>query len=176
MKTFLPTLFLLSFFCIPKNAISSNGINAQTSADSLRIIELDQYWELLTTAVLNGDFETYSNGYHKDAVVIFAMGKNKTSMPISKALTSWKRLFIDTKNGKIQSEVQFRFSQRIGDESTAHETGIFIYKNLDNNGKILEEYIIHFEMLLVKRNNKWLGLMEYQKSEATKAEWDALQN
>ena len=70
--------------------------------------------------------------------------------------------------------IELRFSQRIGNETTAHETGIFIFRTTDTNTNVSNEYIIPFEMLLVKRNNKWYGLMEHQKPFATREEWDAL--
>ena len=64
------------------------------------------------------------------------------------------------------------WSMRMGDETTAHETGIFLYKSTTAEGKPIEEYV-HFEGLLIK-TDRWRILMEYQKSKATKAEWDAL--
>jgi len=79
------------------------------------------------TAVTNDslritDFEGYAAGYHEDAVVVFTTGKNKTSVSISKALANWKPGFIDTKAGKTVNNVTFRFAQRVGSETTAHET------------------------------------------------------
>ena len=74
----------------------------------------------------------------------------------------------------MKASVEFRFSQRIGNETTAHDTGIFVYTSADKNGKITGKYITHFEMLLVKRNNTWLAMMEYQKSDGTQEEWEAL--
>lgn len=159
------------------NAITKNKIvnfNIQTTKDSMRLAELNRYWVELARTVRDGDFEGYGAAYHEDAVVIFASGKNKVSIPISKALTNWKQGFIDTKKGKNKSDVEFRFSQRIGDETTAHETGIFLYTSSDSNGENKIQHFTHFEMLLVKRNNKWLGVMEYQKSNATLEEWEAL--
>ena len=88
----------------------------------------------------------------------------------SKALERWRQEFLDTKAGKFKANVEFRFSQRLGDETTAHETGIFLYSTRDDPAP--QEYI-HFEVLLVKRDN-WKTLMEYQKSKATRAEWEAL--
>ena len=41
---------------------------------------------------------------------------------------------MDTKAGKIRASVEFRFSQRIGGETTAHETGIFLYTATDADG------------------------------------------
>lgn len=143
--------------------------------DSLRLVELDRYWAELSRTVREGDFEGYAAAYHPDAVVIFATGENKTSVPISTALANWKQGFLDTKAGKQGGEVAFRFSQRIGDPTTAHETGIFQYRSTDADGQTIGEYRVHFEMLMVKQNGNWYGLMEYQKSAATEEEWMTLQ-
>jgi hypothetical protein len=70
--------------------------------------------------------------------------------------------------------VQFCFSQRIGGETTAHETGIFYFTSHDGKGKLLSEAYIHFEELVVKQGDKWQCMMEFQKSVATREEWDAL--
>lgn len=148
----------------------------ETQKDSSRLAELDRYWAELARTVQEGDFEGYGASYHKDAVVVFATGKNKTSVTLSKALAGWKEGFMKTKEGKQNDAVQFRFSQRIGDENTAHETGIFHFVSKDANGKLIGEYTLHFEMLLIKRDGKWYGLMEHQKSAATEEEWRALKS
>ncbi len=147
----------------------------ETANDSLRILELNDFWNELSRTVKEGDFEGYKATYHEDAVVIFATGENKVSIPISKALANWKQGFNDTKAGKTQGSVEFRFSQRIGDSTTAHETGIFLYQSYDGNGKNISNSFVHFEMLFVKQKGVWLGLMEYQKSKATQEEWELLE-
>ncbi len=139
-----------------------------------RIAELDRYWKETSRIVKEGDYEGYSASYHKDAVVVFVVGENKTTVSISKALENWKQGFIDVKAGKKQDHVEFRFSRRIGDETTAHDTGIFHFTSIDGSGKITTDVYINFEMLFVKQNGKWLGLMENQKSTATKEDWEAL--
>jgi len=175
MKNLLLILSFLSFINISSLEENKKSIlKSDFLQESSRIQELDAYWNALAKTVKTGDFEGYRDGYHKDAVIVFASGKNKTSVPIQKALDGWKQGFIDTKNGKNKSHVAFRFSQRIGDATTAHETGIFLYVTSDADGKNKKEYPTHFEMLLVKKHGKWLGVMEYQKSNATLKEWNAL--
>ena len=146
---------------------------AASSADSIRLVELNQYWAELSRTVREGDFEGYKATYHQDAVCVFTTGKNKTSSPISEQLDLWKPGFIDTKSGKTRSNVEFRFSQRVGSPTTAHETGIFYFTSTDKDGKP-SGGMVHFESLLIKQNGKWLATMEYQKSKATKEEWEAL--
>ena len=154
------TLFIFVLIANIETARANNHIrdvidSIETRKDSTRLAELDRFWVELARTVNEGDFEGYEATYHKDAVVVFATGKNKTSVSISKALAGWKEGFIKTKEGKQNDAVQFRFSQRIGDESTAHETGIFRFTSKDSIGKLIAKYTLHFEMLLIKRDGKW---------------------
>ena len=164
---FLTTL-LLTFLTVTKTI-------AQSEADQLRKSEIDKsYWSEISRTVKEGDFEGYNATCHENAVLVTTSGKNKQSYPMTKALAGWKQGFLNTKQGKQMDNVQFRFSQRIGDETTAHETGIFYFTSHDGTGKLISEGYTHLEALLVKRDGKWLCLMEYQKAKASKEEWDAL--
>jgi ketosteroid isomerase-like protein len=169
---FLLTLLFVGNFCIAKSNKSLEEITEST--DSIRISELDAFYIELARTVQEGDFEGYGATYHEDAVVVFAGDKNKVSYPISKALSNWKQGFIDTKEGKQNDNVEFRFSQRVGDETTAHDTGIFHFTSKNKSGEVLRDSFVHFEMLLVKKENTWLAVMEYQKSAATTDDWVAL--
>jgi ketosteroid isomerase-like protein len=142
--------------------------------DSSRISDLDDFYKELSRTVREGDFEGYGATYHEDAVVVFAGTNTKISYPISRALVNWKQGFTNTRLGKQSDNVEFRFSQRISDETTAHDTGIFHFTSVDKKGNKLRESYVHFEMLLVKKNDTWLALMEYQRSTATLKEWEAL--
>ena len=143
--------------------------------DSTRVAELDRFWNEVSRTVRAGDFEGYKATYHEDAVVVFTTSENKASKSIRTALADWKDDFTDVQSGKRANSVEFRFSQRIGSETSAHETGIFHYTSVDSSGKSVADAYVFFEALLVKREGKWLMVMEYQKSKTTKKEWDALQ-
>jgi serine-type D-Ala-D-Ala carboxypeptidase/endopeptidase len=148
---------------------------SQSATDLARIAEIDRsYWAEISRTVKEGDFEGYKATCHENAVLVSTSGKNKNSVPMTAALARWKQGFLDTKQGKQLDNVRFRFSQRIGDETTAHETGIFYFTSHDSTGKLIAESYTHLEALLVKRGDKWLCLMEYQKAKATREEWDAL--
>lgn len=157
------------------NNLNDTNSKMATQNDSLRLSELDHFWAEVSRTVHDGDFEGYAATYHEDAVVVFTTGENKASVAIANALANWKQGFIDTKEGKTQPSVEFRFSQRVGDENTAHETGIFSFQSNDVSDTINPKRFIHFNALLVKRNNVWLMVMEYQKSKATQEEWDLLE-
>ena len=139
--------------------------------EKARHAELDAYWAEVSRTVKEGDFEGYAAGCHEEAV--FVSGIKMAAYPLSKALARWKQEFVDTKAGKRISNVTFRFSQRLGDATTAHETGIFVYSFQQGTEEPRKEFI-HFEALLVKKQGGWKILMEYQKSAATEAEWAAL--
>ncbi len=136
-----------------------------------RIIELDAFWAEISRSVKEGDFEAYAASCHPEGVLV--SGSKKSSSPLSVALARWKKEFVATKSKKLKTTVEFRFSQRLSDETTAHETGIFLYSSVHADGKYSQEYI-HFEELLVKKNGHWKTLMEYQKYKVSPKEWDAL--
>jgi hypothetical protein len=146
---------------------------ASTAADKkdARLAQLDAYWAEVSRSVREGDFEGYKATCDPQGVLVSV--SKMISTPLSVALARWEKDFTDTKSGKVKATVEFKFSQRVGDKTTAHETGIFLYSTLDSKGKRNQEYL-HFETLLVKRKDGWKTLMEYQKTKATQKKWDAL--
>ncbi|WNC73399.1 hypothetical protein RGQ13_05240 [Thalassotalea psychrophila] len=125
----------------------------------------------MENAVMAGDFNAYQAAYHDDAILV--SGFSNTSYPIATAMKRWKQGFDDTKAGKVKVSLQFKLSKRFHDETTAHETGMFRYATIDADGKE-DVFIAHMNALLVKKSGKWLMMMEFQKSKATQAEWDAV--
>jgi hypothetical protein len=159
MKSLLCLLILLS------------AHSAVRADEKSRLLELDAYWKEVSRAVTEGDFDGYKVTCHVDGVLV--SGSKKTCTPLAVALERWKPEFVNTKSGKMKASVEFRFSRRLGDETTAHETGMFLYSSTDSEGKTTAAYI-HMEALLLKRDGQWKIMMEYQKSEASKMEWEAL--
>ncbi len=137
-----------------------------------RLAELDAFWAEVSRAVRTGDFEAYKATCHSEGVLV--SGTKNMSQPLSDALARWKKEFVATKTGEMKASVEFKFSARLGDSTTAHETGIFCYSTVDSEGNSKDEYV-HLEGLLVKQDGKWKTLMEYQKSKATLDEWKALE-
>ena len=135
------------------------------------VSDLDAFWAEMSRTVGEGDFEGYGALYHEDAVLV--SGFQNTSSPISDALARWEQLFIETRSGAAEAAVSFRFSRRFHDGTTAHETGIFNYRFQPADGDLQDQYV-HFQALLVKKDGRWLMVMEYQLSPATAEEWEAL--
>ena len=161
MKTILALLFLFPLLLLAEDA----------DTEKIRLKQLDAYWAEVSRAVTSGDFAAYEATCHPDGVLV--SGSKKTSSPLADALKRWKKEFDATKNGEMKASVEFKFSQRFGDATTAHETGIFLYSATGPDGKMVHDYI-HFEALLLKRDGRWKITMEYQKSKATAAEFEAL--
>ena len=158
-KFFQASLFLFTFFL--------GGI--LLAGDTVG--ELDEYWNRVSKAVRTGDLEAYRATCHQDGVLI--SGKAKKSELLSQALIRWGKEFADTKAGKMQADVKFRFSERIVGKDTAHERGIFLYSSKKKGEEWKKDYV-HFEALLVKKNGEWKILMEFQKSSATQKEWESM--
>lgn len=131
--------------------------------------ELDGYWAELSRTVEEGDFEGYGALYHPDAVLVVG---GQASMAIAQALNGWKQLFVDTAEGTAEASVEFRFTDRVNSEDTAHETGMFAY-SFAPAGQEAQVSAVHFTALLVKREGKWLMVMEHQKQAASDEEWEA---
>jgi hypothetical protein len=138
--------------------------------NSQRLAELDSYWAEVSRCVNEGDFAGYKATCHKDGVIV--SGSKNKAYPLSVALKRWEKDFTDTKSGKVKASVEFRFGKRLGDSTTAHETGMFLYTSVKPDGTITKDYI-HLEALLLKRGT-WKIMMEYQKSRGTKDQWNKL--
>ncbi len=147
-------------------------ISSDVFADDTILAELDAVWAEMSRAVAQGDIEGYRASFHRDAVLV--KGADKTSYSIDKAFLRWQSGFIETKEGRRTANVNFRFSKRFHDQSTAYETGIFYFYAIDEAGK-REDHYVHLEALLVKKSGKWLMMMEFQKAPATKPQWDLLE-
>ena len=131
--------------------------------------ELDAFWARVSRAVAEGDYAAYAATYHPDAVLV--NGLNGKSYPIADALAGWREGFEDTRAGVIEASVEFRFTARLHDASTAHESGLFRYVSRTPGGSSIEQ-ILSFEALLVKKG-EWKMLMEFQRSLSSREDWDA---
>jgi ketosteroid isomerase-like protein len=151
--------------------LSLRPLLADAQPDPARLKQLDAYWAGVSGAVASGDFAAYAATCHPEGVLV--SGSKKSCAPLADALKRWRKEFDDTKSGAMKARVEFRFSQRLGDATTAHETGMFLYTATDRDGKETREYI-HFEGLLVKHEGCWKIVMEYQKSQGTREEYEAL--
>ena len=164
LKKLLP--FLAASLLAPCLMADESNSSERAAADAARLAELDSYWATVARAVKSGDFALYRSTCHPEGILV--AGTRKNSEPLSQALARWKKEFDATRDGTRTSGLALRFSQRIGDATTAHETGMFLYTATTAEGKKIREFI-HLEALLTKTKDGWKILMEYQKSVGTEA-------
>ncbi len=150
-------------------ALAAALLGFPAAAPAQLTTELDAYWAEISRTVVEGDFEGYSSLYHPDAVLVM-LGTG--SVPIGDALASWKQGFDETREGRSKAGVEFQFTRRLNDATTAHEMGMFRY-TFQPEGGAETVAVVWFEALLVKKNGRWLMVMEFQKEAATDAEWAA---
>jgi len=153
-------------------AIRSLRVTPVEESHTTRNPELDAYWAEVSRSVREGDFDAYVKTCHPEAVLI--SGIRGTTQPLTTALARWRKDFADTREGKVRGNVEFRFSKRIGDFTSAHEVGIFRYTTLSDNAPPKYDYM-HLDAILVKRDGTWQILIENQLGLATEAEWNALE-
>jgi ketosteroid isomerase-like protein len=123
----------------------------------------------VTASVANDDIVAMGRVYHPAAVLVTKAG----TKPIAAALDGWGKDIVVAKKNGVRATVEFRFSSRRDDATTAFETGIFKYTTTDRAGVSKPGYT-QMEALLVKHDGKWRLVMERQLESTTEAAWNAL--
>ena len=149
--------------------VSAQGTTTATAVSaSSREIDND-VWSVLVATVASDDIVGMGNVYFPDAVLVTPRG----TTPIKATLERWGRDMVAAKAKGNRATVEFRFSRRQDDATTAFEAGIFNYTVIEKSGASSPKFY-PFELLMVKTNGKWRVLMERQFAEVTQAEWDKL--
>ena len=140
-----------------------------TTLEAQVVAELDALWERVAQSVRTGDPDLYLSTYHPDAV--FVSARRGISRTVVDDVEANRGAWRATAEGRADRDIEFRFTRRIHDERSAHETGIFRYSSVEDGARTV--VTIHFSAALVKVAGEWLQLLEYQDSDATDAEWEA---
>jgi hypothetical protein len=135
---------------------------------SSREIDAD-VWSVLIATVASDDIVRMGSVYFPEAVLVGPRG----TRPIKATLEGWGRDMVAAKAKGNRATVEFRFSQRQDDATTAFDTGIFKYTVIEKSG-VSSPKFYPFELLLAKTNGKWRVLMERQFAEVTQEAWDKL--
>lgn len=143
-------------------------LSAQGAASSSGAIDA-QVWAAISTTVLEHDIAGMAATYHPDAVLVTTQG----TMPIAQALAGWGQSMEAMKRDGSRASVAFRFSLRQDGAETAFESGMFNYAVTDSAG-VTTRYIVPFEALLVRRDARWLVVMERQLAAVDESAWNAM--
>ena len=126
-------------------------------------------WNVISATVAAGDLAGMAATYHADAVLVSSKG----TVAIARQLVEWGEGMERARLEGRSASVSFRFSSRQDDETTAFERGVFRYAETDADG-VEEPVFIPFEALLVKKDGRWLIVMERQHEATDESAWSAL--
>ena len=160
----IPGILFLGAVSLSAQASSNTPPTAQISAEIDR-----EVWAVLVKTVATDDIAGMGAVYIPDAVLVNA----RQTSPIKETLAGWGRDMVAAKAKGNRAEVEFRFSRRTDNPSTAFESGMFRYTVIEKSGAKTSK-IYPFEQLLAKVNGKWRILMERQFAEVAEAEWEKL--
>ena len=160
----LATLAVAVWFVSVVNAGASQTAKASSSQEIDRDV-----WSVLIETVATDDIVGMGRTYFPDAVLVSPRGTSA----IKATLERWGSDMVAAKARGDKATVEFRFSRRQDDSTTAFEAGIFKYTVIAKSGAATPKFY-PFEQLLAKTNGKWRVLMERQFAEVTQAEWDKL--
>jgi len=141
---------------------------SQSAAASSAEIDRD-VWSVFVATVAADDIVGMGRAYFPDAVLVSPKG----TRPIKATLEGWGRDMVAAKSRGDRATVEFRFSRRQDDSTTAFEAGIFKYTVIARSGASTPKFY-PFEELLVKTDGKWRVLMERQFDLDTEDAWDKL--
>jgi hypothetical protein len=151
-------------------AVGLCGASAQAQSAGSSSHEIDtDIWSVFVATVAADDIVGMGSAYFPNAVLVRPRGTD----PIKETLDRWGRDMIAAKAKGNRATVEFRFSQRQDDATTAFEAGIFKYTVIEKTGASSSKFY-PFEELLAKINGKWRVLMERQFAEVTEEEWNKL--
>jgi ketosteroid isomerase-like protein len=149
------------------SAAVSDGASQSAAASSA---EIDRdVWSVFVATVAADDIAGMGRVYFPDAVLVSPKG----TRPIKATLEGWGRDMVAAKSRGDRATVEFRFSRRQDDSTTAFEAGIFKYAVIARSGASTPKFY-PFEELLVKTDGKWRVLMERQFDLVTEDAWDKL--
>lgn len=135
--------------------------------DSVRT-ELDAFWTEVVRSVVEWDVDAQKATYHPDAVSV-------TGDSISYSTRSMAAAFAEAAPEAVANPprnpgLEFRWSSRVHDATTAHEVGLY---HFSAEGR--SDFYGGVESYLVKKDGRWMILVEIQRREGvSKSEWDAL--
>lgn len=164
----MPRHFATTVIALWSIVVVSTSASQAVPASTTQEIDRD-VWAVLIATVAADDIDGMGRTYFPDAVLV----SPTATRSIKDTLEGWGRDMAAAKSRGDKATVEFRFSRRQDDSTTAFEAGIFKYTVIAKSGAATPRFY-PFEMLLAKTSGKWRVLMERQFAEVTEDAWDKL--
>ncbi len=131
--------------------------------------ELDAYWAEVVRSVVEWDLEAQKSAYHPDAISAFGDADSYSTRLMAEL---YEEIEADPDaQPPVNPGLEFRFSSRVHDASSAHEVGMYHFWA---DGR--SDFFGLVEAYLVKKDGRWVSLLDIRRGEngRSRAEWDAL--
>lgn len=117
--------------------VSTSAVASQSPAASPSTPELDrEIWSVLVATVANDDIAGMGAVYFPNAVLVSPSG----TTPIKETLERWGRDMVAAKAKGNRASVEFRFTQRLDNATTAFDAGLFKYTVIEKSGAASSKY------------------------------------
>ncbi|CAL2077646.1 nuclear transport factor 2 family protein [Tenacibaculum sp. 190524A02b] len=124
--------------------------------------EINIVWAKFYKAFETLDAEIMAEIHDKDLIRISG-GKRISNY--TTYINSYKKRFASAQNNGMTNTIALRFFERINNDSIASERGVYQLTRL-NKQKNKKVYYGQFHVLLVKKNNTWKIIMDYDSNES----------
>ena len=141
----------------------TTGLQPSIAQQSEQLLQINsQVWEKFYKAFEDLDYRLMAEIHTKDLVRIPA--NQHTILDYDTYINNYKTQFHQAREDKISQSISLRFLERITNDSTASERGIYRF-SINPGAENEQHYYGKFHVLLVKRDNSWKILMDYDSNE-----------
>ena len=142
-------------------ALISVIINPSYSQTKENLEAINTTWDKFYQAFSTLDYTLMAEIHSKDLVRVSG---GKRILDYDTYINNYKAGFERDKTAGVTSDISLRFFERVNNDSTASERGI--YRLVRNKGKDNEQiYYGQFHVLFQKMDNTWMITMDYDSSE-----------
>ncbi|MBL8516552.1 MAG: nuclear transport factor 2 family protein [Betaproteobacteria bacterium] len=159
----LKRIFAVAVLLIPLAAFAQRPPSTPQPANPaiLKAIDAD-VWIPYSKAFAEGKANDYIALHSKSLLRV--MGDLKFVDPYEGFTRNMAEMFDSLKKQNVKVSIQFRFTERIANQDTASERGIYEFVMTDAKGKVTRNYS-RFHNFLKKEGGKWKIVMDYDNGE-----------
>ena len=150
----MPRIVLLLFI------VGACNIQFSYSQSSNRLNEINMVWDKFYRAFDSLDY-SYMADIHSKNLIRISGGR---ILDYKTYIDNYKSNFERLKETGEKQRIELRFFERINNDSTSSERGIYKLVVTNNSG-VRKSYYGQFHVIMNKQNGKWLISMDYDSNE-----------